>query len=325
MRAVIVEPSDDGGTLRLVDVPAPEPAAGEIVIDVAAAGVNRADVVQRRGRYAPPPDASAVPGLECAGVVSAVGAQVEGWQVGDRVCALLAGGGYAERVTVPVGQVFAVPRSLDLVSAAALPEALATVWSNLTQRGRLVAGETLLVHGGASGIGTTAIQVAALLGARVFATAGGDRKLARCRQLGVELAIDYKSDDFVDQVRKATGGQGVDVVLDIVGADYVQANIDVLAPEGRLVVIGLQSGDRAVVDLRAVLTKRVVLTGSLLRSRSIDDKAAIISEVVRHVIPAVERGEVIPVIDSVHPLEDAMAAHRRMESSRHIGKILLTP
>ncbi|MEH3033710.1 MAG: NAD(P)H-quinone oxidoreductase [Aeromicrobium erythreum] len=323
MKAVCIEGAGDAGRLVLADVPSPRPQAGEVLLDVVAAGVNRADTSQRRGRYGPPPDASPYPGLECSGTVAALGPGVEGWRVGDRVCALLAGGGYAEQVCVPAGQLMAAPSAIDLVSAAALPEVAATVWSNLVGLGGLGAGDTVLVHGGGSGIGTMAIQVARLVGARVVVTAGSARKLEACAALGADVLVDYRLESFVERTLEATGGRGVDVVLDIVGAEYARANVEVLAPGGRLVVIGIQSGAEATFDLREVLRRRAVVTGSMLRSRSLEDKAAIVADVVRHVLPAVQDGRVRPVVDRVLPLAEAAQAHALVESSDHVGKILL--
>ncbi|AWB93232.1 NAD(P)H-quinone oxidoreductase [Aeromicrobium chenweiae] len=312
------------GQLELIRVPDPRAEDGEVVIEIVAAGVNRADTSQRRGRYDPPAGSSPLPGLECSGRIVEIGRGVTRWQVGDEVCALLAGGGYAEKVAVPAGQVFEVPRGVGLVEAAAVPEAAATVWSNLITLGGLSAGETVLVHGGSSGIGTMAIQVARLVGAEVIATAGSPAKLEACASLGARAVIDHRREDFVQRVLSETDGRGVDVVLDIVGADYLQRNVDALAVEGRLVVVGIQSGFDASVDLRSVLRKRVRLTGSMLRSRPVVEKAAIIDQVVEHVVPALETGAIKPVIETTFPLDDAAAAHRLIESSQHIGKILLT-
>jgi putative PIG3 family NAD(P)H quinone oxidoreductase len=312
------------GVLRLVDVADPRPSADEVVVDVVAAGVNRADTSQRKGTYNPPPGASPYPGLECSGVISQLGAEVQGWSVGDRVCALLAGGGYAEKVAVPTGQLVRAPSALSLVDAAALPESAATVWSNLFGLAGLRAGETVLLHGGSSGIGTMAIQLATALGATVAVTAGSAEKLTACEKLGASVLINYRAEDFVERVRAETGGVGVDVVLDIVGARYLQRNIDALAPDGRLVVVGIQSGADASFDLRSMLRKRVRVVGSMLRARPIDEKATIIREVVEHVVPLVESGAVAPVVHCAMPLADANEAHALIESSRHIGKVVLT-
>lgn len=319
MRAVAIR----GGELEVVDVDDPRPVAGEVVIDVAAAGVNRADTSQRRGRYDPPPGSSPYPGLECAGTISEVCDDTAPWRVGDVVCALLAGGGYAEKVAVPAGQVFRAPTALSLEHAAAVPEAAATVWSNLMDIGGLREGETVLVHGGASGIGTTAIQLARLVGAEVLVTAGSTAKLAACEALGASTMINYRREDFVQRTLDATGGRGVDVVLDIIGADYLQRNIDALAVEGRLAMIGIQGGVEASLDLRTVLRKRVTITGSMLRSRPIAEKSHIVRQVVQHVVPAIEAGTVKPVVEAILPLEEAARAHTLIESSQHIGKIIL--
>ncbi|MCZ4497546.1 MAG: NADPH:quinone oxidoreductase [Marmoricola sp.] len=325
MRAVRIVPEGDDGRLEVVDMDSPRARADEVVVEVAAGGVNRADTIQRRGRYAPPPGASPIPGLECSGTVIAVGAEVTSWNIGDEVCALLAGGGYAEQVAVPADQVLAAPAGMPLVDAAALPEAMATAWSNLVGMGRLRAGERVLVHGGSSGVGTMAIQIARMLGAEVFVTVGSPDKEAACRALGAAEVINYRTEDFVERVHHLTGGTGVDVVLDLVGAAYARRNVDALAVEGRLVIIGLQSGSLAEVELRQVLLKRVVITGSLLRSRTVRQKAAVLRELERSVLPHVESGQIRPVIDSVLTLDRASEAHAIIESSRHIGKILLTP
>ena len=318
-----VEIAAPGGpeVLRLGERPTPAPAPDEVLIAVAAAGVNHADLLQRRGRYPPPPGASDVPGLEVAGTVAAVGAGVDGWRPGDAVCALVAGGGYAAYCAVPAGQVLPVPAGLDAVAAAALPEAVFTVWTNLFDRARLAAGERLLVHGGASGIGTTAIQLAVALGARVFATAGTPEKCAACERLGAERAIDYRAADFVAEIEALAGG--VDVILDMVGGDYLARNLGLLASEGRLVQIAFLGGAQAEVDLAAVMRKRLTITGSTLRARAVEDKAAIAAAVAARVWPLVEAGALAPVIDAVFPLAEAAAAHRRLESGEHIGKIVL--
>ena len=318
-----VEIAAPGGpeVLRLGERPTPAPAPGEVLIAVAAAGVNHADLLQRRGRYPPPPGVSDVPGLEVAGTVAAVGAGVEGVRPGDAVCALLAGGGYAEYCAVPAGQVLPVPAGLDSLAAAALPEAVFTVWTNLFDRARLAAGERLLVHGGASGIGTTAIQLAVALGARVFATAGTAEKCAACERLGAERAIDYRAADFVAEIEALAGG--VDVILDMVGGDYLPRNLGLLATEGRLVQIAFLGGAQAELDLSTVMRKRLTITGSTLRARAVEDKAAIAAAVAARVWPLVEAGALAPVIDAVFPLAEAAVAHRRMETGEHIGKIVL--
>lgn len=324
MRAVEVHQPGPAGELRVIEAQDPKPAPGEVVIDVIAAGVNRADTGQRRGRYDPPPGASPFPGLECSGVISEVGAGVDDWRVGERVCALLAGGGYAERVAVPVGQVLRAPTSVSLVDAAALPEAAATVWSNLFDLAGLTAGETVLIHGGSSGIGTMAVQLAVAAGARVAVTAGSAAKLEACRSLGASILINYREQDFVSRLRDETHGAGVEVVLDVVGGSYLQRNIDVLGMDGRLIVIGIQSGADAELDLRSVLARRARVTGSLLRSRSVQEKAAIMQRVASEVMPLVESGAVVPVVHTRMPLSAASEAHLLLESSEHIGKVLLT-
>ena len=311
--------------LTLVERPDPIPGPGEVLIDVAAAGVNRPDVMQRRGAYPPPPGASDVPGLEVAGTIESVGDGVHGWQPGQQVCALVAGGGYATRCLAPAAQCLPVPDSLDLIAAAALPETFFTVWSNVFDRGRLRAGESALVHGGSSGIGTTAIQLASARGVRVFATAGSDEKCRVCEELGAERAINYRTRDFVEDIRALTEKRGVDLVLDIVGGSYVPRNLSVLAMDGRLVQIGLMEGQpTAAVDFRRVLGRRLTITGSTLRPRSVEEKGQIAAALRRDVWPLVERGVVRPVVCRTFPLADAAAAHRLMESSEHIGKIVLT-
>ena len=318
-----IEIAAPGGpeVLRLAQRPTPVAAAGEVLIATAAAGINHADLLQRRGHYPPPPGASDIPGLEITGTVIAVGAGVDRPGVGDEVCALLAGGGYAAYCAVPAALALPVPAGLDALAAAALPEALFTVWTNVFDRAGLTAGERLLVHGGASGIGTTAIQLAAALGARVFATAGTAAKCATCEELGAERAVDYRAADFVAAIEELAGG--VDVILDMVGGDYLARNLALLATEGRLVQIAFLGGAHAEVDLSTVMRKRLTITGSTLRARALEDKAAIAAAVATRVWPLVEAGAVVPVIDSVFPLADATAAHRRMESGEHTGKIML--
>jgi putative PIG3 family NAD(P)H quinone oxidoreductase len=293
------------------------------VVEVVASAVNRADTHQRMGRYDPPPGAPPYLGLECSGRVAEVGPGVDGWSVGDEVCALLAGGGYAERVAVPAGQLLPVPRGVDLVTAAGLPEVAATVWSNVFMLARLQEAETLLVHGGSSGIGTMAIQLAKHAGATVAVTAGSAEKLDRCRELGADVAVNYREGDFVAAVRDATGGRGADVILDNIGAKYLERNVDALAPDGRLVVIGLQGGRQGTLDLGKLLAKRGSVYATTLRSRPPAGKAAIVAEVREHVWPLVESGAVRPVVDRVIPMSDAAEAHRLMESSAHVGKIIL--
>ena len=303
----------------------PVPGVGEILIRVSAAGVNRPDVLQRRGRYPPPPGASDIPGLEVAGTVAAVGEGVQGWCTGDRVCALVAGGGYATLCIAPAPQCLPVPASLDLVAAGAIPETFFTVWTNVFDRGRLRPGDTALFHGGSSGIGTTAIQLADARGARVFATAGSDEKCRACEALGAERGINYRTEDFVAVLKNLTDGRGVDLVLDIIGGEYAARNIAVLAVDGRLVQIGLMSGTAsATIDLGAILQRRLTITGSTLRARTVEEKGAIAAALRREVWPSLEDGRVKPVVYRTFPLVDAAAAHRLMESSEHVGKIVLT-
>ncbi|MGK5544375.1 NAD(P)H-quinone oxidoreductase [Streptomyces sp. URMC 127] len=318
--------SEPGGPEALVwsEVPDPVPGEGEVLIEVVASAVNRADVVQRQGFYDPPPGASPYPGLECSGRIAALGAGVSGWAVGDEVCALLAGGGYAQKVCVPAGQLLPVPDGMDLVTAACLPEVTATVWSNVFMVAHLRPGETFLVHGGGSGIGTMAVQLAKAVGARVAVTAGSADKLEACRELGADILIDYREQDFVEELHKVTGGVGADVILDIVGAKYLARNVDALAVNGRLVIIGLQGGRKAELDLGALLTKRAAVMGTSLRGRPLAEKAAIIAAVREHVWPLVAGGRVRPVVDRTMPMAEAAEAHRVMEQSAHVGKILLT-
>ena len=324
MRAITLPSYGDADVLVLADVPDAVAGPGEVVVDVVATAVNRADVMQRKGFYAPPEGSSPYPGLECSGRIAALGEGVTGWSVGDEVCALLAGGGYAEKVAVPVGQLLPVPTGLTLVQAAALPEVVCTVWSNVFQIARLQPGEVLLVHGGTSGIGTMAVQLAKRRGARVLVTVGSPEKAARAEELGAERAIRYRDEDFVAVVRELTDGHGADVVLDNMGAAYLARNVEVLATGGRLVVIGLQGGTKGELDLGAMLSKRATVHATSLRARPLEEKAAIVAAVREHVWPAVEAGEVRPVIDQELPLERAADAHRALEESLHVGKILLT-
>ncbi|MEO9153089.1 MAG: NAD(P)H-quinone oxidoreductase [Lapillicoccus sp.] len=325
MKAITIPTPGDADALVLADVDAPTPGEGEVLVDVIAAGVNRADVMQREGHYAPPPGASPYPGLEVSGRVSALGpGDVGGWAVGDEVCALLSGGGYAEQVAVPAGQLLPVPEGIGLVEAAALPEVASTVWSNVFMTANLQPGEVVLIHGGSSGIGTMAIQLAREIGARVAVTAGSADKLEACRGLGADILVNYRDEDFVERIREETDGHGADVILDVIGATYLARNIDVLAVNGRLVVIGLQGGRRAEIDLGVLLAKRCALIATTLRARPADEKAAIVAAVREHVWPLIGSGRVYPVIQSTHPLAEAAAAHREMEASGHIGKILLT-
>jgi len=322
MHAVTVNEPGGPEALGWGDVPDPVCAPGEVIVDVAATAVNRADLLQRQGFYPPPKGASAILGLECSGVVSEVGEGVTGWSVGDEVCALLSGGGYAERVAVPAAQLLPVPKGVSLVEAAGLPEVACTVWSNVFQLAALQPSEVLLVHGGTSGIGTMAIQLAARHDARVFCTVGSEEKARRAEELGAERAIRYRDEDFVEVVRAAAGG--ADVVLDNMGAKYLGRNVEVLATNGRLVVIGLQGGTHGELDLGALLAKRASVHATSLRARPAAEKATIVESVLAGVWPSIENGEVRPVIDRVLPLEQVAEAHRVMEESTHVGKILLT-
>lgn len=324
MRACVYEGAGDASVLTIRTVEEPELGPGEVLIDVAAAGVNRADIGQRQGSYPPPPGASPLPGLEVSGVIAAVADGVTALRVGDRVCALLAGGGYAERVAVDVRHVLPVPDSVDLVDAAGLPEAVTTVWYNVFQRGRLAPGELLLVHGGSSGIGTMAIQLATARGSRVAVTAGSPAKLDACAGLGAGILIDYRTRDFVAELLEATGGAGADVVLDAIAGPYVERDIAALAMEGRIVLIGNQSGGEAALPVGRLMAKRGEIHGTTLRAQPADAKAAIVRSVLAEAWPLVASGAVRPIIDSRYPLERAAEAQQRMEGSEHVGKILLT-
>ncbi|RAO22951.1 NADPH:quinone reductase [Micromonospora noduli] len=321
MRAITIPQPGGPDALVWAEVPDPEPGPNEVIVDVRASGVNRADLLQRQGHYPPPPGAPAYPGLECSGVITEVGAEVAGWAVGQQVCALLAGGGYAERVAVPAGQLLPVP--CDPVDAAALPEVACTVWSNLVQVARLGTGDTLLVHGGGSGIGTFAVQLGAALGVTVLTTAR-EGKHARLRELGAAHLIDYREQDFVEEVRRVTDGRGVDVILDIMGGSYLGRNVSALATGGRLVVIGMQGGRKAELDLGALLTKRASVTATSLRSRPLAEKAEIVQGVRDEVWPLVEAGRIRPIVDRRLPMTEAAEAHRLVESNDHFGKVLLT-
>jgi putative PIG3 family NAD(P)H quinone oxidoreductase len=327
MRAVEIGTYGPPEGLRLVERPAPTPGPGEVLIAVEAAGVNRPDVLQRLGKYAPPPGASDLPGLEVAGRIVALGPAPDSvsarWQIGDAVCALVAGGGYAERCVAPAEQCLPVPAGYSMVEAAAIPETFFTVWTNVFERGRLLPGETLLVHGGTSGIGTTAIQLGRAFGATVFATAGSAEKRAACKALGAAIAINYQEHDWVVAFKAATGGRGVDVVLDMVGGDYVAKNLELLAIEGRLVQIAFLKASKTEIDLMQVMRRRLTITGSTLRPRSVAEKGAIARALEAHVWPKLVRREVAPVVHATFPLAEAAAAHGLMESSRHIGKIVL--
>jgi putative PIG3 family NAD(P)H quinone oxidoreductase len=324
MRAVSATEPGGPEVLTLVDLPDPVPGPGEVVVDVAASAVNRADLLQRQGFYPPPKGASETIGLECSGTVAAVGDGVDDWQLGDEVCALLAGGGYAEKVLVPAGQLMPLPEGVDLETAAALPEVACTVWSNVFMVAGLQPGETLLVHGGAGGIGTFAIQLAHALGARVVTTAGSEAKLEVCRSLGAHVAVNYREQDFVEEVRAATEGRGADVILDNMGAKYLGRNVDALATEGRLVIIGMQGGTKAELDIGTLLRKRGAVIATALRSRPVGEKAAICAAVVEHVWPLVASGQVKPIVHERFPLAQAAAAHTAVEESSNIGKVLLT-
>ncbi|WP_110180721.1 NAD(P)H-quinone oxidoreductase [Nocardioides solisilvae] len=324
MRAAHIAEPGGPEVLSVTDVPAPVAGPGEVLLDVVATAVNKADTLQRQGFYPVPPGSSEILGLECSGRVAALGEGVTGWSVGDEACALLVGGGYAEQVAVPVGQLMPVPAGVDLVTAAALPEVACTVWSNVFMTAGLEAGETFLVHGGAGGIGTFAIQLASAWGAKVATTAGSTEKLATCAELGADITVNYREEDFVEVVRSATDGRGADVVLDNMGAKYLARNVDVLAPDGRLVVIGLQGGTKAELDLNKLLRKRASVTATALRGRPVEQKAAICADVVEHVWPLVADGQVRPVVHATMPLERLAEAHALMDASGHVGKIVLT-
>jgi putative PIG3 family NAD(P)H quinone oxidoreductase len=324
VKAIVITEPGGPEVLRGQDVDDLTPGPGEVLIDVVASAVNRADIMQRQGLYPPPPGASPYPGLECSGRIAALGTDVNaGFSIGDEVCALLAGGGYAEQVAVPAGQVLPVPAGVDLVEAAGLPEVVCTVWSNVFMAAGLRPGETLLVHGGSSGIGTMAIQLARHVGARVAVTAGSAEKLERCRALGAEILVNYHDDDFVEALREATEGHGADVVLDNMGAKYLARNLDVLAPNGRVVIIGMQGGTKAELDLGLLMRKRGAVISTSLRARPTDEKAAIVASVREHVWPLIAAGEVRPIIDRKIPMAAAAQAHRVVEASDHVGKVLL--
>jgi NADPH:quinone reductase len=324
MRAIEISTPGGPEVLRMVERPTPAPGTGELLVRVEAAGVNRPDILQRLGQYPPPPGISDLPGLEVAGTVSAVGPDVSRWREGDSVCALVAGGGYAEYCVVPEPQALPLPRGFRPGEAAAIPETFFTVWTNLFDRGKLTEGETVLIHGGSSGIGTTAIQLARAFGATVLATAGSDAKCAACERLGAR-AINYRTSDFVHVIHEFTGAKGVDVVLDIVGGDYLQKNIECLAMHGRLIQIGLLGGSRAEINLRPLMQKRLSLTGSTLRTRSVAEKGAIARELEARVWPLLASRQVAPLIDRTLPLGEAAQAHRLLESGEVIGKIVLLP
>lgn len=323
MIAIAIREPGPADVLVPVERPTPVPGPHEVLIAVAAAGVNRPDVMQRQGRYTPPPGTTDIPGLEVSGTIAALGTGVTRWAVGDRVCALLAGGGYAEYCVAPDVQCLRVPEGVSLAEAAALPEVMFTVWSNVFERGRLTAGESILVHGGSSGIGTAAIQLAKAYGARVFATAGSAAKCGACEALGAERCINYREEDFVAVIRAVTGDRGVDVVLDMVAGDYMQRNIDVLAMDGRLVQIAQLGGYRATINTIPILQRRLTITGSTLRARPVEEKGRLAREVEQHVWPLIESGAVRVLIHETFPLARAPEAHARMEASTHIGKLVL--
>lgn len=312
--------------LTWAEVDDPTCSPDEVVIDIAASAVNRADIMQRQGSYPPPPGASEILGLECSGIVTEVGRSVSDWSVGDQVCALLSGGGYAERVDVPAPQVLPLPTGLDLVTAAGLPEVACTVWSNLVMRAGLGRGDTLLVHGGSSGIGTMAIQIAGLVGAAVFVTVGSEAKRDFCLELGAAAAINYREEDFGERVNELTDGRGVDVILDNMGAAYLARNVSALAPDGRLVIVGMQGGRKGELDMGALLAKRGSLHAMGLRGRPVDGpsgKGVIVAAVRKHIWPAIADGRVRPIIDQILPMTEAAQAHRIVEASTHIGKVVL--
>ncbi|MEU8971414.1 NAD(P)H-quinone oxidoreductase [Streptomyces monashensis] len=316
---------EPGGPEALVwaEVPDPVPGEGEVLVEVVASAVNRADVLQRQGFYNPPPGASPYPGLECSGRIAELGPGVSGWAVGDAVCGLLAGGGYAEKAVVPAGQLLPVPEGIDLTQAAALPEVVCTVWSNVFMVSHLRPGETLLVHGGSSGIGTMAIQLAKAVGAKVAVTAGTKEKLERCAELGADILINYREQDFVAEIKQATGGAGADVILDNMGAKYLERNVEALAVSGRLAIIGMQGGAKGELNIGTLLSKRAAVSATSLRARPLGEKAAIVAAVREHVWPLIASGRVRPVVDRELPMPEAAEAHRVLEASGHVGKVLL--
>ena len=324
---ICIDPAEAGGpdVLCAVERPIPQPGAGEVLIRVAAAGVNRPDILQRRGMYPPPPGAPTIPGLEVAGEIVGVGVGVDPARIGQKICALVAGGGYAQYCTAPLGQCLPVPDSLSLIEAAALPETLFTVWSNVFDRGQAKAGETILIHGGTSGIGTMAIALCKLFGLTVIVTCGSDDKCAAARALGADHAINYAADDFAAAVQSLTGGKGVQLILDMVGGDYVPRNMACLAEDGRHVTIAVQRGMTAEINIAALMVRRQTLTGSTLRARPLDFKAKLAEDLLHKVWPLVSAGKLRPVMDQSFPLTEAAAAHARMEAGAHIGKIVLIP
>jgi NADPH2:quinone reductase len=324
MTAIEIDGFGGPDVLKPTTRPVPLPGTGEVLIEVAAAGVNRPDIHQRQGNYAPPPGASDIPGLEVAGKIVAIGLGVHHYKVGQEVCALVAGGGYAAYCVAPEPQVLPVPKGLSLIEAAAIPETFFTVWTNLFERGGLKAGEITLIHGGSSGIGTTAIQLAKAFGARVFTTAGSREKCQACEKLGADITIEYKREDFAEVIKGKTAGRGVDVILDMVGGDYFQRNINSLAMDGRLVSISFLRGAQVEINFMPVMRNRLTLTGSTLRPRSVQEKGAIAAALHAKVWPLIEKGTVKPLIERTFPLTEAAAAHRLLESSSHVGKIVLT-
>ncbi|XP_050226319.1 uncharacterized protein LOC126676205 [Mercurialis annua] len=323
MRAVVITTPGAAEVLQLQEVEDPQFKDDEVLIKVHATAVNRADTIQRLGKYPPPKGASPYPGLECSGTIEAVGTLVSRWKVGDQVCALLSGGGYAEKVAVPAGQVLPVPSGISLTDATAFPEVACTVWSTVFMMSRLSAGESFLIHGGSSGIGTFAIQIAKYRGVKVFVTAGSEEKVAACKELGADVGINYKTEDFVARVKEETGGKGVDVILDCIGAPYLQRNLDSLNVGGRLFIIGFMGGTVTEVNLASLLAKRLTVQAAGLRTRSTENKGEIVNEVEKNVWPAILEGKVKPVVYRAFPLSEAAEAHRLIESSQHIGKILL--
>ncbi|PSS10278.1 Quinone oxidoreductase [Actinidia chinensis var. chinensis] len=325
MKAIVITCLGGPEVLQLLEVDDPEVGDNDVLIRIAAAALNRADTLQRKGLHPPPKGSSEFPGLECSGTVEAVGKNVARWKIGDQVCALLSGGGYAEKVAVPAGQVLPVPAGVSLKDAASLPEVACTVWSTVFMMSKLSVGETFLVHGGSSGIGTFAIQIAKYMRAKVFVTAGSEEKLAACKDLGADVCINYKTEDFVARVKEETQGKGVDVILDSIGGPYYQRNLDSLNLDGRLFLLGFMSGTVTQVDLKVMLARRLTVQSAGLRNRSLENKASIVSEVEKNVWPAIVEGKVKPVVYKCLPLSEAAEAHRLIESSNHIGKILLIP
>ena len=325
MRAIEITQYGEPEVLKLGTRPVPQPARGEVLIAMAATGINRADTMQRRGNYPVPPGTTDIPGLELSGTIAAIGEGVSDWRIGDEVCALVQGGSYADYCIAPSAQCLPIPKGVSLVEAGSLPETFFTVWSNVFDRGALKGDETLLVQGGTSGIGVTAIQLAHALGHRVFVTAGSDEKCAACVQLGADRAINYRTEDFVKVIKEVTGGKGVDVILDMVGGAYVNRNLQCMAEEGRLVYIATMGGAKAEINVVALMQKRLSITGSTLRARPVEFKAAITKNLREKVWPLIEAGRIKPVIYKTFALADAASAHALMESSQHIGKIMLTP